>query len=125
MLCLGKECKHSPEILPLNWKPKNTQVKVLWSIPQDFGLKPIEKFLIATDNYTQCSEYPNLALEELLRSRLGLCFSFGRWCSLCTEIYSLNGISIMESVVLMSQALLIYVALLDRESCKDFPSSAK
>jgi hypothetical protein len=27
--------------------------------------------------------------------------------------------------VLMSQALLIYVALLDRESCKDFPSSAK
>jgi hypothetical protein len=33
---------------------------------------------------------------------LGLCFSFGRWGCLLPEFYSLNGTSIMESVVLRS-----------------------
>ena len=34
---------------------------------------------------------------------LGLCFSFGRWCCLHAEFYSLNGTSTMESVVLRSR----------------------
>ena len=37
---------------------------------------------------------------------LGLCFSFGRWCYLCAEFCSLNGTSIVESVVLRPGVLL-------------------
>jgi hypothetical protein len=37
---------------------------------------------------------------------LGLCFHFGRWCCQSAEFYSLNGTSIMESLVLRSGALL-------------------
>lgn len=35
---------------------------------------------------------------------LGLCFGLGRWCCLCAEFYSLNGTSIVELVVLRSEA---------------------
>lgn len=31
---------------------------------------------------------------------VGLCCSFGWWCCLCAGFYSLNGTSVMESVVL-------------------------
>lgn len=36
---------------------------------------------------------------------LGLCFSFGRQCCLCAELYSLKVASIMESAVLRSGAV--------------------
>ena len=45
---------------------------------------------------------------------LGLCFSFGRWCCLHAEFYSLNGTSIIESVVLRSGVR--YGAFMDRIS---------
>ena len=37
---------------------------------------------------------------------LGSGLNFDRWCCLCAEFYSLDGTSIMESVVLRSWALL-------------------
>ena len=57
---------------------------------------------------------------------LSLCFN-GKYCCLCAEFYSLNGTSIMESIVLRSEDLLRFQALLpesvsgeDNEECYHF-----
>ena len=41
----------------------------------------------------------------------GLCFYFGRWCCPCAGFQGLNGASIMESVVLRSEGLLLHVCV--------------
>jgi hypothetical protein len=43
---------------------------------------------------------------------LGLCSSFGRWCYVHAEFYSLNRTSIVQSVLLRSEVQLMSRALL-------------